>query len=701
VAAIRPNASLKLLGSFTLTLDGQPTPSLPRRVQALLGLLVLSKGRSLSRELAADMLWTESGPQQARQSLRQVLVTLRRVLGAEIVRTNGESLSVVPDALVVDIHEFEALISSGNVADLTRCAAVYQGELLQNLTGMSSRFDDWLGSERQRLAALAMTVLRRLADAHAAMGDFDAALPAARRLLKFDDLDEDAHRRVIWLLGQSGRRAEALRQYEVCVQILKRELKVAPEPQTVELARIIRNGETKVVPPMRAAHPAIEPDRPFVNPGPPNISGFGVRRWRRAAAVLAAMCIIAVIVVVAADNRPALEQNLPLLLVVPFTNNSTIGEDWLAAGVSSLIAEELRETYSLRVSQYRPEASDAVQVREHIAATPTVRYVLDGAASFSSPLDITVHLTDRNGVTLWSDRYARPRGEVTDVVGDIAAHVSRAVASDISVFGSSPAPIDHAKQTSRELLALAAFERRDVSEASLVAFQQILKRAADLDPKNSEALALLSGSYLTHFSMTAEGGDLTEADRYLDSALTLDQTNVGALWNKCFLRRMQGRYVDALEWCRRVLDINPHQAGALREVGHDLVALHIPAEAIPWFHAAIEAQPEHPWVDNAYFGISEAEIELGHTAAAIAAAQEAVKYDHWGSFVGLYWAAALEIAGRDAEAKSALAQFYKRHPEFPPSDSLVARVFLGYSMRPPMLTDAFRRLGLNVADGKN
>ncbi len=541
-----------------------------------------------------------------------------------------------------------------------------------------------------------------------------------------DNLNERSHRLLISLLARAGRRLQALEQFEVCAATLQRELKVTPDAETAELARSIsggasgpnsnasilgdgsvdvdtefarisRDGETEAAPSVRAAQPAIEPDRPFVPAGPPNISGFGVRRWRRvAAAVLAAMCIVAVVVAVASGSRPVFLQKPPILLVVPFTNNSTIGEDWLAAGVSSLIAEELRETYSLRVSQYRPEESDAVPVREHIAATPTVRYVLDGTASFSSPLDITVHLTDRNGVTLWSDRYARPRGEVTDVVGDIAAHVSRAVASDSKVFG--PEPVDHPKQTSRELLALAAFERRDVSEASLVAFQQILKRAADLDPKNSEALALLSGSYLTHFSMTAEGGDLTEADRYLDSALTLDQTNVGALWNKCFLRRMQGRYVDALEWCRRVLDINPHQAGALREVGHDLVALHIPAEAIPWFHAAIEAQPEHPWVDNAYFGISEAEIELGHTAAAIAAAQEAVKYDHWGSFVGLYWAAALEIAGRDAEAKSALAQFYKRHPEFPPSDSLVARVFLGYSVRPPILTDAFRRLGLNVAD---
>jgi tetratricopeptide (TPR) repeat protein len=167
--------------------------------------------------------------------------------------------------------------------------------------------------------------------------------------------------------------------------------------------------------------------------------------------------------------------------------------------------------------------------------------------------------------------------------------------------------------------------RRDLSETSLAAFQQIMKKAVDLDPKNAEALALLSNGYLTHYSMTLQDSDLAEADRYLNSALSLDQTNAAALWDKCFLRRMQQRYVEALELCRRVLDITAHHVGALREVGHDLVALHDPADAIPWFRAAIEASPNHPFVDNAYFGIFEAEIELGHIEAATAAAHDAVQ----------------------------------------------------------------------------
>jgi DNA-binding SARP family transcriptional activator len=171
VTVIRPNASLKLLGLFALTLNGEPVPSLPRRVQALLALLSAHKGRLLPRELAADMLWTDRGAQQARQSLRQALFTLRRALGTEIIRAADDSLSLVPEILVVDVLEFETLASSQKINDLARRASLYQGELLRNLPAISPRFDAWLGSERRRLEALATAGLYQLADAQAAIGN--------------------------------------------------------------------------------------------------------------------------------------------------------------------------------------------------------------------------------------------------------------------------------------------------------------------------------------------------------------------------------------------------------------------------------------------------------------------------------------------------------------------------------------------------
>ena len=54
------------------------------------------------------------------------------------------------------------------------------------------------------------------------------ALEWYRRGLTIDPLREDIYRRVMSSLAQADRRAEALRAYENCARVLKRELGVGP-----------------------------------------------------------------------------------------------------------------------------------------------------------------------------------------------------------------------------------------------------------------------------------------------------------------------------------------------------------------------------------------------------------------------------------------------------------------------------------------
>jgi TolB-like protein len=464
---------------------------------------------------------------------------------------------------------------------------------------------------------------------------------------------------------------------------LKRELGIVPQPETTELARAIRNrGEGTEINARPGSPPAAKPGKKLRRP---QASGLlppvyaPPPRWGRIAAVLTAVCVV-VAGVGFAINRPKPVSEAHTLLIVPFTNDSTHEvQDLPIAGISSLVAEELSETHSLRVSSYRADASGATKVHDHLAANPAVRYVVEGRVSSSSIFDIAIQLTDRNGTTLWSNRYARPRGGVLDIVDDITEHISRAVAADGALVRNSAAPVENAKQVARELLALSTFVRQDTSGSSAAALLQIARKAVAFDPQNPEALALLANGYLAHFTMSRERNDLAEADRYLERALALDPTSVLALWATSLLRRMQHRYADALVFCRRVIAINPHHAGGLREIGHDLIALHDPAEAVPWFRAAIEAAPNDPFVDVAYSGISEAEMEQEHGEKSLAAAYDAVRHDHRGSLAMLRLAAMLEIADQHTEAQSVVVQFYQRHSEFPASDGRAFRLITGYS----------------------
>ena len=70
---------LSLLGSFQAEWQsGRPLAVSSKKACGLLAYLALQPERLHSREVLADLLWPESGPEQSRASLRQAIVTLRR-----------------------------------------------------------------------------------------------------------------------------------------------------------------------------------------------------------------------------------------------------------------------------------------------------------------------------------------------------------------------------------------------------------------------------------------------------------------------------------------------------------------------------------------------------------------------------------------------------------------------------------------------
>jgi tetratricopeptide (TPR) repeat protein len=79
----------------------------------------------------------------------------------------------------------------------------------------------------------------------------------ARRWLELDPLNEAAHREVMRLYALAGDRSAAIRQYHEAVQLLDRELGVAPLDETVALYEAIKVGKTpsdeRVVPPPPAS----------------------------------------------------------------------------------------------------------------------------------------------------------------------------------------------------------------------------------------------------------------------------------------------------------------------------------------------------------------------------------------------------------------------------------------------------------------
>ena len=696
-----PLASLTLFGSFALAVGGR-TVALPRKAQALIALLASRNGEPVEREALADMLWTDRGIDQARQSLRQCLWAIRRSLGDDVIEARRDALSITTGGMSVDVAEFKTLADSTVREDLVRCVELYRGELLAGFGAVSLHFDEWLANERQRLAGIAAGALRRLAEAHLAAGEPDAAIAAARRLVSFDDLDEDAHRRLMRVLAQTGRRAEALRHYEVCVATLRRELAVAPEPETAALSELIKRGGYASSPRSEDAPQAVNADQDLdssLRLAPSVVTSLAM--WRNPlrqpylVSVLAGVCFVAAVLGAVTWKRPITP--LPRVAVVPLVNvSSNLDQASPISGLTDLIAEQLQEKQSLRVAQYRDEEGDAIPLRERVRADPSARYVVEGSAAFSTTLRISIRVSDRAGAELWSARYDEARGNAFAMVTDIATHIARSVAQDVDVRQSSRAPLVPTSQNTRDLLVLAGYVRFRADGASNAAFRQIAEDIVDHEPDNADALALVANSYITDFSVTGVRQNLSEAETRLDRALQHDPINFTALWDKCSLLRLQGRPADALEVCRRALDINPHNSGTLREIAHDLLELDDAPEAIAWFNAAIAADPNHPFVGDAYKGIALGELFVGDTDAALSAFRKSVEHDYRGNVSGLFLAGVLESAGRDSEAKSVLAEFSQHHPELQPAVKTGVNLIPALYAQPRIVTEGLRQLGFTV-----
>lgn len=212
-----------------------------KRTRALLAMLSpLEPAQTLPRGKLTAVLWSELGEDAARHGLRQCLLELRHALerlDGEVIRADAEEIGLDIRRLVVDVVRFEACVARGTSDALEEAVALYRGDLLEGFSLDERAFEDWLQLERERLRSRAVEAFRKLLAHHSRDGVTDAGIQIALRLLAIEPFDEAAHRTLMRLYAESGRRTAALRHYEACVEILARELGVEPEDETRELYR--------------------------------------------------------------------------------------------------------------------------------------------------------------------------------------------------------------------------------------------------------------------------------------------------------------------------------------------------------------------------------------------------------------------------------------------------------------------------------
>lgn len=221
--------------------DDSPLDPGGPRPRALLTLLLLDAGRTVSVQRLIDGLYGETPPANADNALQSQVSRLRRRLGLEIeAGPAGYRLAVDPDT--VDAHRFERLAREGRqslaAGDHARAASL----LREGLALWRGPAPDGL----PYLDELRLGALQDRIEADLALGDDADLVAQVRELLAQHPLSERLYGLLMRSLHAAGRPAEALRAYEEARRVLADELGADPSPELSALHLELLQGQAPV-----------------------------------------------------------------------------------------------------------------------------------------------------------------------------------------------------------------------------------------------------------------------------------------------------------------------------------------------------------------------------------------------------------------------------------------------------------------------
>ncbi len=231
--------------------DGAPVEIGGGRLRALLIRLVLGAGRMVSADALIAAVWADTPPAGAAGALQTLVSRLRRLLpdpSRLSAQSVGYRLDLAPGD--VDAIEFERLAGAGRDALATgqpdvaagllgEALALWRGPALVDVAGIGAFTTPAARLDEARLAATEDRI-----DADLQRGAAPGVVAECADLAAAHPLRERPHALLIRALYESGRPAEALREYDRLRRTLADELGVDPSPELAALHTSILRGET-------------------------------------------------------------------------------------------------------------------------------------------------------------------------------------------------------------------------------------------------------------------------------------------------------------------------------------------------------------------------------------------------------------------------------------------------------------------------
>ncbi len=592
------------------------------KLAGLLAVLAAAGDKPVARDTLTDLLWGTHSEEQARQSFRQALSRLRKLLGADAVVSDEYAVRLDPGKVATDIARFTALRERETPDELLEAVALARGEFLDGFAIRAPGFSDWLAAERARIGGQVRAVQVRLAGMAIEANDADAALGHAEAVLRRDPLDEEGHRLNLRALAALGRTAEALKRHQVFLGLLKAELGTGPEATT-----------TALVDGLRHPGPAA--------PGP---------------------------------NAPGrADAARPSIAVMPFANLGADPEQaYFADGmVDELITALSRVSWLTVISRsstfaFRDRPIDTRQAGREFG----VRYVLEGSVrKAGDQVRIAGQLIDAaTGITIWGAHFDGSLTDIFELQDRVTAKVIGALQPRLE---QAELERSHRKPTASldaydyYLRGLAEVHRwtREGNRDALRHFY----RAIELDRRFAAAYGMAARclSQRKTSGWVEDGArERAEAEGLASLAVEFGPNDAVALATAGLtFAFVVGKVREGGELIDRSLAINPNHAVAWMYSGWIKAWSGEADEAVARVGRAIDLSPHDPYIASMRRAVAFAHFIGGRYEEAIASAASAASSPQNAAIGAAAAAASAALLGRHDTARLAMAELLSAEPK--------------------------------------
>lgn len=685
--------SLRLIGAFQLIL--QPGPRLvnvkTKKARALLAYLAMQQDLSAPRTVLANMFWPDCTDGNARHSLRQCLVSLRKELHAfspDLLQVSGETIALDAQLIEADACRLLQVDINAERYELAAVLTSVRGDFLSGLE-INDTFSSWASDLRRRIVQKLEEILLAIVEQPLNDDVTAKAVAAARTLAECDPFCENCRRLLIGLTARVHGPDRALAEYRAFVEFLRREGLGEPDARTLDLIYQIEQlplrRTTQLAPPRvlkiedassgnlsdqdrSVPHrPTVAPDRGGVQPGAPDLASkrrAGNFRWTETVLRLAAATALIMAL-------PPVLQGVDRFIHVDKAE---------ATSVSALLANAQDDptfrAIPIAIRQFGGLANDdplAEQLRDMISHTvsliPELKmlsrsdsefapYVLDGKiATELGSQTLTVELSRSSGELLWRESFKL--SEKPSPLGKIAQRITREIELAL-IRAESRSAIARSDASLKSLLLTARnVHTRGVSSNSELDGLKLYEKALALDDDSAQALVGVSAQILTSqsHSLRADADLQKRAEAYLRTAISIDPNMFLAHFHMGMLHKNRGQAGQAIASFSRALQLNPSFAPAYANLGHALMMQGKPDEALNNVRHAMQISPNDGFFASWSVFAGEIELERGNTGAAIDWFRTAIaRGPHllrpYGWIAGAY-----EIAGDSASSAENIRQF--------------------------------------------